>query len=84
MLLAETSLEPQNDVGLKSERLQTAEMAYQRVLLIEPDNKEALTGLRRVERMMRIAGSSLRIGVFLIVLLIVAFIRFSDPYHSDI
>jgi len=73
MLLAETSLEPQNDVGLRSERLQTAEMAYQRVLLIEPDNKEALTGLRRVESLMRIAGSSLRIGVFLIVLLIVAF-----------
>jgi len=74
LLLGEISLNPLNNIGSDTERVETAENAYIRVLNSDPVNGDAIEGLRKVEKSKGLIGSSMRLYLFLAGLLILAYL----------
>lgn len=74
LLLAETSLDPINVIGTKHERIQVAEIAYQKVLSLEPDNKEALHGIKITQKLKQYPWSNFRFYIFLSALTFIVLI----------
>ena len=77
LLLAETSLDPINVIGTKQERVQVAEISYQKILSLEPDNEVAIRGLEKIRKIRGQFGANMRIFAFLagLVFVVILVIR---------